>query len=239
MINSDNHETRRLEISHRMIELDALTGDDFTEELETENAALLAELKSLGVRKRTALSVESAAAEAAEAASGESSEGREYRELRSKVGLNRYIEAATEKRAVSGAEAEFNQMFGVGLHRFPLEILAPVETRAKTGVDTAVGVNRWLDRLFSVSAAARVGVTFESVPAGTKSYPVVTKTGAAGAQRGRTEEAAIATWSIDVSELKPTRNSVHAVFSREDDLRNPGLQIGAHARSEDGGFRRG
>ena len=224
MINSDNHETRRLGISHRMIELDALTGDDFTEELETENAALLAELKSLGVRKRTALSVESAAAEAAEAASGESSEGREYRELRSKVGLNRYIEAATEKRAVSGAEAEFNQMFGVGLHRFPLEILAPVETRAKTGVDTAVGVNRWLDRLFSVSAAARVGVTFESVPPGTKSYPVVTA-GATGKQRGRTEDAAIAAWTVSVSELKPTRNSVHAVFSREDDLRNPGLQI--------------
>ena len=27
-----------------------------------------------------------------------------------------------------------------------------------------------------------------------------------------------------MTELKPTRNSVHAVFSREDDLRNPGLQ---------------
>ena len=222
MINSDNHEVRRLEIQDRLMVLDALTGDGFTDELQKENEGLLTELKTLGVRKRTALSVESAAAEAAEAAS-ESGEGREYRELRSKVGLNRYIEAATEKRAVSGAEAEFNQMFGVGLHRFPLEILAPVETRAKTGVDTAVGVNRWLDRLFSVSAAKRVGVTFESVPPGTKSYPV-TKTGAAGAQRGRTEDAAIATWTVGVSELKPTRNSVHAVFSREDDLRNPGLQ---------------
>ena len=209
MINSDNHEVRRLEIQDRLMVLDALTGDGFTDELQKENEGLLTELKTLGVRKRTALSVESAAAEAAEAAS-ESGEGREYRELRSKVGLNRYIEAATEKRAVSGAEAEFNQMFGVGLHRFPLEILAPVETRAKTGVDTAVGVNRWLDRLFSVSAAKRVGVTFESVPPGTKSYPV-TKTGAAGAQRGRTEDAAIATWTVGVSELKPTRNSVHAV----------------------------
>ena len=34
MINSDNHEVRRLEISDRMIELDALTGDDFTDDLQ-------------------------------------------------------------------------------------------------------------------------------------------------------------------------------------------------------------
>ena len=31
-------------------------------------------------------------------------------------------------------------------------------------------------------------------------------------------------WTVGVTELKPTRNAVHAVFSREDDLRNPGLQ---------------
>ena len=29
---------------------------------------------------------------------------------------------------------------------------------------------------------------------------------------------------MGATELKPTRNAVHAVFSREDDLRNPGLQ---------------
>ena len=213
-----------LEIRGFKTRLNELAGQDTLTDAETSECGdLEGKVKVAETQFRAAKLSEDSEARAAEELDGESSEGREYRELRSKVGLNRYIEAATEKRAVSGAEAEFNQMFGVGLHRFPLEILAPVETRAKTGVDTAVGVNRWLDRLFSVSAAARVGVTFESVPAGTKSYPV-TKTGATGKQRGRTEEAAIATWSIDVSELKPTRNSVHAVFSREDDLRNPGLQ---------------
>ena len=154
---------------------------------------------------------------------GESSEGREYRELRSKVGLCEYVEAASEKRQVSGAELEFNQALKIGAHRFPLEILSPIEERAKTDVDTVTTPNRWLDRLFSVSAAARVGITFESVAPGAKSYPI-TKTGASGAQRGRTEAAAVAPWTFGVTELKPTRNSVHAVFSREDDLRNPGLQ---------------
>ena len=56
-----------------------------------------------------------------------------------------------------------------------------------------------------------------------KSYPIIL-TGASGAQRGRKEAAAVAPWTVGVTELKPTRNAVHAVFSREDDLRNPGLQ---------------
>ena len=150
-------------------------------------------------------------------------EGRELRELRAKVGFSKYIEAAVEKRAVDGPELEFNQALRIGVYKFPIEIIAPVEERATTDTDTAVSTNRWLDRLFSVSAAARVGVTFESVAPGTKSYPVITA-GASGAQRGRKENAAIAAWEFGVTELKPTRNAVHAVFSREDDLRNPGLQ---------------
>ena len=150
-------------------------------------------------------------------------EGRELRELRAKVGFSKYIEAAVEKRAVDGPELEFNQALRIGVYKFPIEIIAPVEERATTDTDTAVSTNRWLDRLFSVSAAARVGVTFESVAPGTKSYPVITA-GASGAQRGRKENAAIAAWEVGVTELKPTRNAVHAVFSREDDLRNPGLQ---------------
>ena len=74
-----------------------------------------------------------------------------------------------------------------------------------------------------MAAASRVGVTFESVEPGAKSYPVTTA-GAAGKQRGRKEAADAAAWAFGVTELKPTRNAVHAVFSREDDLRNPGLQ---------------
>ena len=151
------------------------------------------------------------------------SEAREFQELRGKVGLTRYIEAASEKRSVDGAELEFNQALRVGAHRFPLQILAPVEERAKTGIDTVSPPVRWLDRLFSAAAAARVGVTFESVEPGAKSYPIITA-GATGAQRGRTEAAAVAAWTAGSGELKPTRNAVHCVFSREDDLRNPGLQ---------------
>ena len=218
MLKSQTLLIRTSEIRARLAEL-AGTEGELGDEAKTEISTLRNEYTDVETRYQAAVTSE----DVRETENTDSAEGREYRELRSKVGLNRFIESASEKRAATGAELEFCQMLGVPSHRFPLEILAPVETRAKTGVDTAVGVNRWLDRLFSVSAAKRVGVTFESVPPGMKSYPV-TKTGATGKQRGRTEEAAIAAWTVGVSELKPTRNSVHAVFSREDDLRNPGLQ---------------
>ena len=218
MLKSQTLALRAAAIRAKLAELAGAEGD-LGEEARAEIGTLRTEYVDVETRHAAAATVE----DVREVETAETSEGREYRELRSKVGLNRYIEAATEKRAVDGAELEFNQALKIGVHKFPLEILAPIEERATTNTDTTVGVNRWLDRLFAESAAAKVGITFESVAPGMKSYPV-TKTGAAGAQRGRKEDAALAPWTISATELKPTRNAVHAVFSREDDLRNPGLQ---------------
>ena len=81
---------------------------------------------------------------------------------------------------------------------------------------------RWLDRLFSDTAAMRVGVTFESVAPGVASFPVTTLGGTPG-QRGRTEAAAASAWTIAVSELRPTRKAIHVVYSEEDRMRIPGL----------------
>ena len=205
--------------------LNALSGKGtLAEGEEVKIEELRAELSEKSTQWLAARDVEGEAGTRAQCQfEGGDGESAEYRALRSKVGLSRYIEAATEKRAVGGAELEFNQALEIGAHKFPLEILAPIEERATTNVDTVTTPSRWIDRLFAESAAARVGVTFESVPAGAKSYPVML-TGASGAQRGRKEAAAVSPWTVGVTELKPTRNAVHAVFSREDDLRNPGLQ---------------
>ena len=67
------------------------------------------------------------------------------------------------------------------------------------------------------------GVTFESVEAGVSSFPIML-TGPTAAQRAKSQAAAVGGWTIGVTELKPTRNAVHIVFSREDDLRVPGLE---------------
>ena len=112
----------------------------------------------------------------------------------------------------------------MGAHAFPLRLLAPrLEIRAATGVDTVANSVRWLDRLFSESAAMRLGVTMESVAPGIANFPVTTG-GASAAQRGKAQAVADAAWTVGVTELKPTRNGVRAVFAREDQLRVPGLE---------------
>ena len=114
---------------------------------------------------------------------------------------------------------------GIAGNRFPLEMLAPpLETRATTDTDTATTPRRWLDRLFAGTAAERVGITMESVPAGVASFPVTTG-GASAAQRQRsTDAAADAAWTIGVTEMKPKRNAVRLLFSIEDAARIPGLE---------------
>ena len=135
-----------------------------------------------------------------------------------------YVEAAIEQRAVTdGAEAELNAALDIPANRFPLELLAPVEERATTNTDGATMQRSWVDRLFSDSAAARLGVTMESVAPGVAAFPTTTA-GASAKQRGRTEGADDATWTVGVTEIKPTRNAVRAVFSEEDSARLPGLE---------------
>ena len=164
-------------------------------------------------------------------------ENRARAELRGKVRLASYLSAAVEKRAADGAEAEYLaslEMPALGRNggtAFPLELLAPpeqrqalAEDRATTNVDIQTVPRTWLDRLFAETAAMRLGVNMESVPAGSASYPVTTA-GASAAQRQRsTDAAADAAWDISVTELKPKRNAVRLLFSIEDAARIPGLE---------------
>ena len=114
---------------------------------------------------------------------------------------------------------------------FPLELLAPVEARAAraedrqtTDADTTMQPRTWLDRLFAETAAMELGITMESVPAGSASYPVTTA-GASAAQRQRsTDAAADAAWTVGVTELKPKGNAVRLLFSIEDAARILGLE---------------
>ncbi len=152
----------------------------------------------------------------------EDAEARELRELAGRVEVRRYIGAAFEARSVEGAEGEYNQALGMDRTAFPLRLLAP-EPRATTDTDSGVMQQTWLDRLFADSAAMRLGITMPSVAAGKASYPVTTA-GASAAQRGRGEAASDASWTVGVTELQPTRNTVRAVFSVEDAARLRGLE---------------
>ena len=155
----------------------------------------------------------------------EDGETRERRELRERVQVSAHVAAAMESRSLDGPEKEYNESLGLKASAaFPLELLAPeVETRAVTTEDSAVHARPWLARLFADTAAMRIGITFESVPAGVANFPVITA-GGTPAQRGKGEDAADGAWTVGVSELKPSRNAVRAVFSEEDAMRLPGLE---------------
>ena len=175
-------------------------------------------------RQIRAATVAVEAEEAEQRTAGPSDDGdaedRELKELRAKVKLSGYVAAAVEQRSADGAEAEYNQARNIAGNRFPLELLAPpVEVRATTDADTTTTPRRWLDRLFVGTAAERVGITMESVPAGMASFPVTTA-GAAAAQRQRsTDAAADAVWTLGITEMKPKRNAVRLLFSIEDAAR--------------------
>ena len=193
-------------------------------ELSTEERAELGSnttrLQEIEVEYRAALTTEGVT----ETRAGDDGEAAELRALRQRVTVGNYATAALNGRGATGAELELNQAYKMKENQFPLILLAPeIELRAETDIDTSVVPRPWLDRLFSASAASRIGVTFQSVSPGVASFPVTTA-GAAGAQRARMENAAIATWTVEVKEGKPKANSVHLVYSKEDAFRIPELE---------------
>ncbi len=153
----------------------------------------------------------------------QTAEERELVELRSKVEFGKYVGAALGGMPViAGPEAEYNAHLGLPGNYFPLELIAgPLEQRAIRDVDGEGNQATWLDRVIAESAAARLGVTFPNAGAGVAAFPSMT-VGESGKQRGRTQAITEGTFTVAVTELKPSRNAIHAIYSLEDELRLPG-----------------
>ena len=217
-------ELRLSEVRSRLNEIAGLEGDAFSDEIRAEAETLKTEYRDLETRHQSAIIAEGEAETRAASDFDDDAEDRERAELRSKARVGGYISAAIEQRAADGVEAEYNAAVGIPSSHFPLELIAPpVEARAKTDADASASQRTWVDRLFADTAAARLGVSMESVAPGVAAYPVTTA-GASAKQRGRTEGADDATWTVATTELKPSRNAVRAVFSEEDAARLPGLE---------------
>ena len=194
--------------------------------IETGTPDLERQLRAATKAVETEEAEQRAAGAAGDTPAGDA-EDRERAELRGKARMGRYVQAAIEMRSVDGAEAELNAAVGIGTNRFPLELLAPPERRTEdretTGVDIQTMPRTWLDRLFAETAAMRLGITMESVPAGSASFPVTTA-GASAAQRGKDQAAADTAWTVGVTDLTPKRNAATLKFSIEDTARIPGLE---------------
>ena len=160
----------------------------------------------------------------AEVATSATPEGKEYRELRSSVDFGRYVSAALGGHGVTnGPELELNEHLKIADGYFPMELLAgQPEVRALRDGDSQTSQGTWLDRVFSGTAAANVGISFRPVAPGVASFPVTTA-GGAPHQRGRTQAATERTYTVKVTEIKPARRAVNGVYSIEDDARLPGI----------------
>ena len=216
-----------LKLSEKRQRLNELNFKDDKSETElNELDAVTKTVQGHEIEYRAAVTAEDAALSDAKELFNGDGEAAEIRQLRGRATFHNYVMAALERRSLVGAESEFNSALGIiEADRFPLIMLAgkEPEMRATSDTDTSVSPAPWLDRLLAETAAQYLGITYESVSPGIATFPV-TSAGGSPAQRGRTEDAAVAAWTVDSTDLKPARNVVHLEYSKEDSLRIPMLQ---------------
>ena len=215
-------EIRAADIRLRLGQIADIPETDWTEEITTELSGLRAEHGRNELRQSALKIAGDNTPEPVETATAPDDK---LAELRNGLQFGTYVAAAMAGRPVlSGPEAEYNQHLGIREGYFPMEMLADglPETRAARDGDSQANQGSWLDRVFYDSAASRVGISFRTVAPGVASYPI-TVSGGAGVQRARTQAVTESTYTIAVTEMKPTRHAIHGIYSIEDDMRLPGM----------------
>ena len=215
-------EVRAADIRRRLGEIADIPETDWTDEITTELTGLRSEHGRNELRQSALKVAGDGAPVPVETATPVDDK---LVELRNRLQFGTYIAAAMGGRPVlAGPEAEYNAERGIREGYFPMEMLADglPETRAARDGDSQTNQGTWLDRVFYDSAASRVGISFRTVAPGVASYPITTS-GGGGVQRARTEAVSESTYTIAVTEMKPTRHAVHGVYSIEDDMRLPGM----------------
>ena len=222
------------ETRQRVNQLMAKQAGELTDE---ERAALDTDTESLFAMEseyRTAVAEEAAADVIADGQRARDGEGAEMRTLQGRVRVGRYVRAAVEDRRVDGAEAEFNEARGMadnGIVQLPFELLAPAEQRADAPVAIGAGTSdpitpgRWLGRLFEIMRAGYIGVTMDSVAAGSLQHYVLGGANAA-LQRGRGEAQDAVTATVTAVEMKPKRMAARYVYRVEDTAQIDRLEAG-------------
>ena len=148
-------------------------------------------------------------------------------ELRDKIRLGRYLAAIAAERTIDGPEAELRQELKLSDQAIPLEALLPtVEERADAiSPQNAAGsalpsgainltTGPMLNRVFTATDTAFLGISMPMVPAGERRYPVmVGGTTAAMQARGAGPDAGAA--KFDVVDANPHRLTGRYVLDLE------------------------
>ena len=165
-------------IRARLLEINGLEGDAYTDEIRSESDTLTTEFTDVETRLRAALVVEGDETEKRdrEYQNGSTPEARELLELTGRANAGAIIMAVTEKRNSIGAELELQQHHKLAENQIPLDMLR-VEQRA-AGVTTAptnVGTSQAeiVQPVFANGAGAFLGIDRPTVAAGDAVYPVL------------------------------------------------------------------
>ena len=211
-------ELRRSEIRGRLGEVAGLEGDARTEAVETEQRALLTELRESEPRLQAAIASDEADDRLRSSGLFADGENRERLELRSRARLGNYLTAQMKGKIVSGAEAEL--CAATGLEGIPLELWdVPTvgEQRAISEAPGTVGLN--LDpiqpALFAPSIAPRLGIDMPRVPSGTFASATINQSVTAGA-RAKSAAAPETEAMFSVTTATPKRVSARLGLAIED-----------------------
>ena len=196
---------RQAETRARLGEISNLDGDEYTDDIKTEEGNLIAEMRGLDQRLIGAdLAVDGTEPQVVDTAVGDPAR----LELRSRCQLGAYLLSAFQGRQLAGAEAELVQELGLTAGQVPLEIF---ETRAiSQSLTTGTGVNvePIHPAIFARSILPRLGVAMPSTPSGAFSTMTVSTSLTAAARAKDTNATA------DRAVLTPQTTLPHNVSAR-------------------------
>lgn len=215
----------RVEIADKLLE-----PEQDLERLEN----LTREMKDLDVRIQAALvSVEETVTPREEIE--QDSEQRELDAIYQRASILRFIHPLSEGRRVDGAEHELQAALQVTDEQMPIDMLLPPgpaeepQQRADAATTVAASARDFgrqatiLDRVFTRSVAARLGVRMAMVPVGESNYPVMlTGTTAAMRNIGTQQDAVAATFQG--FSLSPIRLHARYMFENIDRYRLRGYE---------------
>ena len=200
-----------------------------------KRSALLAELSTVEIEYRAALTTEAEEDNAAPSGEGLSAEERARRQLENRAELRQALHAVMNERALSGAEAELQQAVGLSGHSIPWELLAPrhveaggaehrVDAVSGAPSDTHLMQHSIIGRVFARSATMALGVKMPAVPVGEQNFPVISAGSDASvlAKDATVGDAGAAT--LTAHTISPTRLQVEYIFRREDQATLMGIE---------------
>ena len=229
MTSSQRLQIKSSEIRARLLAINGLEGDAYTDEIRSESDTLTTEFTDVETRLRAALVVEGDETEKRdlEYQNGSTPEARELLELTGRANAGAIIMAVTEKRNCSGAELELQQAHGLAENQIPLSMLMRVEQRA-AGVTTAptnVGTNQAeiVQPVFASGAGAFLGIDRPTVAAGDAVYPVLATRPDVGGPHSDSSDVPETDSTFDADLLAPDRIQASSMYRRVDAARFPNM----------------